>query len=150
MGLFWAMLTFELTDSERTSVFDHLNIERFHGFPLRRAFEELHSLVLKLTERSSRVVQNHIGEHIHPTFVYDVADGVCLGQSQSVRENRQQSALRGILETGLPRLVSGEDLLQLGLQGIELGKWMQQIRTEQLNERIQSRSSALNWVKEHI
>ena len=150
MALFWAMLTFELTDSERTITFDHLNIERFHGFPIRRAFEHLNPLVSKIAEQSSRIVQNHTGEHIRPTFVYDVADGVLLGQSQSVRENRQQSAERGILDTGLPRLVSGKDLLQLGLKGAELGKWMQQIRKEQLDERIQSRASALNWIKEKL
>ncbi len=150
MGLFWAMLTSEFTDSERTLIFDHLNIERFHGFPIRRAFDQIHSLVSQIAEQSSRIVQNHIGEHIRPTFVYDVADGVLLGQSQYVRENRQQSAERGILHTGLPRLLSGEDLLQLGLKGAELGKWMQQIRKEQLDERIQSRASALNWIKENL
>ena len=53
---------------------------------------------------SSRIVQNLIGEHIRPTFIYDVAECVKLGQSQSVLENREQSAKRHLLTNPLPRI----------------------------------------------
>lgn len=150
MGLFWAMITFELSDSERTTIFDHLSIERFHGFPIRKVFERLHTLVSLASEQTSSVIQNHIGEHIQPKFVYDVTDCVTLGRSVCAQDNRQQSAYRGLLETPLPRLVSGEDLLQLGLKGAELGKWMHRVRNEQLHERIQSKVVALKWIKENL
>ena len=150
MGLFWAMLTFELSETERVLVFDHLNVERFHGFPIRRAFGQLDALVTLAAKQSSSVVQNHIGEHIRPQFVYDVAACVTLGASAHVEENRTQSADRGLLESPLPRLVSGNDLIQLGLKGATLGQWMERIRNEQLNERIQNRASALKWVQENL
>ena len=150
MGVFWAILTFELSESDRISIFDHLSIERFHGFPIRRVFDELHHHVSLLSSQTSSVIQNHIGEHIHPIFVYDVADCILLGQSSHVQANRQHSATRGLLENPLPRLITGSDLIALGLNGATLGTWMQRIRNEQLHERIQSREHALNWVKENL
>lgn len=150
MGLFWAMLTHELTEAERTVIFNQLTIERFHGFPIRRSFEHLDDYVACLTSESSRVAQNNVGEHIRPGFVYDVAECATLGQAVSVLENRQQSTERGLIDKPLPRLVSGKDLLNIGLQGADVGIWMNKIRNEQIHERLSNKTEALKWVKENI
>ena len=150
MGLFWAMLTHELTEAERTVIFNQLTIERFHGFPIRRSFDDLDTYVESLTSESSRVAQNKVGEHIRPGFVYDVAECTTLGQAVSVLENRQHSTERGLIDKPLPRLVSGKDLLNLGLQGADVGVWMNKIRNEQIHERLSNHTEALKWVKENI
>ena len=150
MGLFWAILTHELTEAERVGVFNQLTIERFHGFPIRRACENLDTYVETVSHAASRVAQNTAGEHIHPDFIYDVAECLTLGQAGPVMTNRQQAKERGLLDQSLPRLLSGKDLLALGLQGAAVGVWMTKIRNEQLHERLTNRAEALAWVKEHI
>ena len=150
MGLFWALLTFELSAQDRTVIFDQFNIERFHSFPIRRAFDKLDTYVTHALNATSRIFQNLVGEHIRPAFIYDVAECVVLGQSNTVFENREQSDQRNLLTNPLPRIVTGKDLLQVGLRGAKLGSWMQRIRDEQLHERIHTKEEALSWVKENL
>ena len=130
----------------------HMGIEKYMGFPLVTAVLRAKECVPMLTTTHSTVVQNLCREKFDLNFLCDVASSVETpsGNDKNHSEaNRSEAQQRNIIETPLPNILNGRDLLALGYKGMELGKWLHKIRLEQLHERIQSKSDALQWIQEN-
>ena len=151
MGLFWALLTFDLSVEDTKLTMERMGIEKYLGFPLIQALLSSKKCAPMLINSHSTVVQNLCREHFDIHFLCDVASSIEAPEIEynHSEANRTEAQQRGIIETPLPNIVSGRDLLALGYKGVELGKWLHKIRLEQLHERIQSKSEALQWIQEN-
>jgi hypothetical protein len=152
MGLFWALLTLDLSIEDTVTTMAHMGIEKYMGFPLVTAVLRAKECVPMLTTTHSTVVQNLCREKFDLNFLCDVASSVETpsGNDKNHSEaNRSEAQQRDIIEAPLPNILNGRDLLALGYKGMELGKWLHKIRLEQLHERIQSKSDALQWIQEN-
>ncbi len=149
MGLFLALLTHPLSKDETLALLDALSIERFMGFPVKEAILGTNLATPLLTSDHSTITQNICSDIFDIQFLCDVASIVEGTEGEIAAQNRQSALSRG-LTTPLPRLISGKDLIALGLKGPDIGVWIDKVRTEQLHERLHSKESALAWVKENI
>ncbi len=148
MGLFLALLTHPLSTSETLSMLEILGIERFMGFQIKEAVLGTRVSTPLLTASHSTITQNICSDIFDIHFLCDVAT-IVEGKDDGIAHQNRLSAVNRDLTTPLPRLVSGKDLIALGLKGPEIGTWIDKVRTEQLHERIQSTEDALAWVKEN-
>ena len=128
-----------------------MGIEKYLGFPLIPALLAAKKCIPMLMSSQSTIVQNICREHFDLHFLCDVASSIeAIDSAHNHSEaNRAEAQQRGIIKTPLPTIISGRDLLTLGYKGVELGKWLHKIRLEQLHERIQSKSEALQWIQEN-
>ena len=141
MAIMWGILL-QLSSKEQTiDLMNHLSINKYLGFPIRKAVIASHSQSKILAKTITSVVQNQAVEEFNLEFLCAVSDSwFPSGTSMS---NLDQARERGILTSPLPPLIQGADLLKMGVRGVKIGEYMHRVRTDQLKEYINTREEAL-------
>lgn len=146
MGLFWSVLLHDMNIDSIERIFDRLGIHRYLGFPVRQSVQIGHSFVESLSNTVSTVVQNMATEAFDIEFLCMVAHSI--HPEGAALNNLAQAKQRGLDKAPLPRLLTGTDILNRGIQGPQVGLLLHQIRVLQLQEIIHTRSDALKKLTE--
>jgi tRNA nucleotidyltransferase/poly(A) polymerase len=141
MALFWSVLLYDVPEEIICSLFDRIHLQKYLGFPIRKAVLLSQHHADALNQRQSTIAQNLAREVFDIHFLCTVAH--CIDPQGSALENLKQSVERGIDTTPLPRLLNGGDILQRGIQGAQIGALLTEIRFAQLQEIVHTREDAL-------
>lgn len=141
MALFWSVLLYDVSKEIICSLFDRIHLQKYLGFPIRKAVLLSQHHADTLNQSKSTIEQNLAREVFDIHFLCTVAH--CIDPQGSALDNLEQSVERGIDATPLPRLINGGDVLQRGIQGAQIGALLTEIRFAQLQEIIHTRKDAL-------
>ena len=64
--------------------------------------------------------------------------------------NLSDARQRGLIDSPLPQLIQGTDLLKMGITGVKIGEYMRKVRTDQLQEFISTREEALTLLQQLV
>ena len=146
----FTLATLEASEDQLSQLFDRLRLDRVDGVSLRRSMKglrdwldwvEVHGMGDEAILRLSELCPVRWGAAVFSAL----QSGVDL---MTLMERAQ---ILGVEKGPLPALLSGQDLLQLGVDaGPEVGRLLAKLRSMQLAGNITERMAALEWLKEQL
>ena len=148
MGLFLGVLLHRFSLAQCEGFFEKIKVQTYLGFPIQKAVLAYFQHHQNIQQTVSPIIQNHAAETFPIAYLATVAHAVAPHSKALL--NLEQSRSRGIHQNPLPSLITGNDLLQRGLVGKNIGACFRHIRQLQLDGMIHTRDEAILKIQQYI
>ena len=156
LSIFWALSLESLSAPEAEQVLDHFKVNRIASTNARKIILAAVCHSDSLMARQPRGMLTALADQAHLRALFYVAQAKCTRSENDNRAaellqlNRIDAEAMQVMDAPLPPLLHGNQLISLGLKGIEIGNCLRFIRNAQHHSGVSSTEEALKLAEQWI